>query len=91
VLAKPMHHPTNNELDAYLNAPVEDIDDALKWWQQQCATYPHLLHMVLDYLTIPGMYICILIYHSLIVFAATSVDVEHVFSCGRLLLSHICS
>jgi hypothetical protein len=23
--------------------------------------------------------------------SATSVDIEHIFSCGRLLLSHVCS
>ncbi|KIK82194.1 hypothetical protein PAXRUDRAFT_154329, partial [Paxillus rubicundulus Ve08.2h10] len=37
--------------------------------------YPHLSHMALDYLTIP----------------ATSVDVERLFSHGRLLLTHVCS
>ncbi|KIK31980.1 hypothetical protein CY34DRAFT_102417, partial [Suillus luteus UH-Slu-Lm8-n1] len=35
--------------------------------------YPYLSCMALDYLTIP----------------ATSVDIEHLFSCGRLLLSHV--
>jgi hypothetical protein len=45
--------------------------------------------MALDYLTIPGTYICILIYHSLIVFAATSVNVKRVFSRGHLLLLHV--
>ncbi|KIK40536.1 hypothetical protein CY34DRAFT_13654 [Suillus luteus UH-Slu-Lm8-n1] len=72
-LAKPRHHPTNNELNAYLNTPIEDVDHALKWWQQRCTTYPHLSRVVLDYLTIP----------------ATSVNVERVFSCGHLLLSHV--
>ncbi|KIM58405.1 hypothetical protein SCLCIDRAFT_70127, partial [Scleroderma citrinum Foug A] len=37
--------------------------------------YPCLSRMVLDYLSVP----------------ATSINVEHLFSCGRLLLSHICS
>ncbi|KDQ56487.1 hypothetical protein JAAARDRAFT_132812, partial [Jaapia argillacea MUCL 33604] len=35
--------------------------------------YPTLSHMALDYLSVP----------------ATSVDVERIFSCGRLLLSHV--
>ncbi|KIK33146.1 hypothetical protein CY34DRAFT_100124 [Suillus luteus UH-Slu-Lm8-n1] len=38
-------------------------------------TFPRLSRMALDYLTIP----------------ATSVDVEHIFSCGRLILSHVCN
>ncbi|KIM66070.1 hypothetical protein SCLCIDRAFT_111557, partial [Scleroderma citrinum Foug A] len=35
--------------------------------------YPCLSCMALDYLTIP----------------ATSIDIEHLFSCGHLLLSHV--
>ncbi|KIK80454.1 hypothetical protein PAXRUDRAFT_43606, partial [Paxillus rubicundulus Ve08.2h10] len=37
--------------------------------------YPHLSRMALDYLTIPAM----------------SVNVERLFSCGCLLLLHVCS
>ncbi|KIK77117.1 hypothetical protein PAXRUDRAFT_167768 [Paxillus rubicundulus Ve08.2h10] len=37
--------------------------------------YPHLSWMALDYLSIP----------------ATSIDVECLFSCGHLILSHTCS
>ncbi|KIJ09043.1 hypothetical protein PAXINDRAFT_88030, partial [Paxillus involutus ATCC 200175] len=50
-----------------------DIDNVLKWWLRQAKTYLHLSRMALDYLTIP----------------ATSVDVEHIFSRGQLLLSHV--
>ncbi|EMD31756.1 hypothetical protein CERSUDRAFT_59454, partial [Gelatoporia subvermispora B] len=38
-----------------------------------CKIYPHLSRMVLDYLSIPP----------------TSVEVECIFSCRRLLLSHV--
>jgi len=45
----------HDELDAYLASGVEDISNALKWWHENRATYPHLSHMTLDYLAIPGM------------------------------------
>jgi hypothetical protein len=55
--------------------------------------YPRLHRMALDYLTIPG------VYHmqsstnsgliSLVWKLATSVDVERVFSQGRIVLSHL--
>src|SRR5712672_2897994 len=52
--------------------------------------YPHLSRMALDYLSIPGMcslnMSCVL---DLTTPTATSVDVEHIFSKGRLLLSHV--
>jgi len=48
-----------NELDMYLTIGVEDIASggALKWWHNHCSTYPCLLHIVLDYLTIPGKHL----------------------------------
>ncbi|PPQ90517.1 hypothetical protein CVT25_014406 [Psilocybe cyanescens] len=49
------------------------LQDALSWWASKTNIYPRLLRMALDYLSIP----------------ATSVDVECVFSCGRILLSHL--
>ncbi|KIM54667.1 hypothetical protein SCLCIDRAFT_136230, partial [Scleroderma citrinum Foug A] len=51
------------------------VTDLLDWWCKHHCTYPQLSHMALDYLTIP----------------ATSIDVEWLFSRGRLLLSHVCS
>ncbi|OJA12661.1 hypothetical protein AZE42_13159 [Rhizopogon vesiculosus] len=63
-----------NELDRYLSADVENITaNAIAWWHERHASYPHLSRMAMDYLTIP----------------ATSVDVEHLFSHGRLLLTHV--
>jgi hypothetical protein len=45
--------------------------------------------MALDYLTIPGECSCASWYRYLIVCSATSVDVERIFSRGRLILSHV--
>ena len=49
--------------------------------------------MALDYLTIPGMYLKLCSTTALltffILFIATSVAVERVFSQGRILLSHL--
>lgn len=44
-----------DELDHYLSAPLEDVKDAIAWWQQNRLIYPRLSRMALDYLTIPGM------------------------------------
>ena len=43
------------ELERYLAIPAEDTDDPLLWWAECRALYPCLLHMALDYLSIPGM------------------------------------
>ncbi|KIL55688.1 hypothetical protein M378DRAFT_90563, partial [Amanita muscaria Koide BX008] len=45
----------------------------IAWWHGRRSVYPRLSRMALDYLTIP----------------ATSVDVERLFSWGRILLSHL--
>ncbi|KAF5329839.1 hypothetical protein D9611_013421 [Ephemerocybe angulata] len=65
-----------SEIDHYL---VRDVDskcvDALAWWAtpENKCRYPRLSRMALDYLSIP----------------ATSVEVERVFSRGRILISHL--
>ncbi|KAJ3002262.1 hypothetical protein NUW54_g5941 [Trametes sanguinea] len=62
-----------DELDAYLKAEPEDITNPFQWWYRRRRVYPRLARMAMDYLSIP----------------ATSVDVERVFSRGRLLLPHV--
>ncbi|THH29708.1 hypothetical protein EUX98_g4489 [Antrodiella citrinella] len=65
-----------HELDIYLQERLADIpasDDALLWWYDRRSVFPRLSRMARDFLTIP----------------ATSVDVERIFSKGRLLLSHV--
>ncbi|KIK33085.1 hypothetical protein CY34DRAFT_100246 [Suillus luteus UH-Slu-Lm8-n1] len=52
---------------------VEHVTNPIAWWQERCKSFPCLSHMAIDYLTIP----------------ATSVDVERLFSRGRLILSHV--
>ncbi|GLB44048.1 hypothetical protein LshimejAT787_1502320 [Lyophyllum shimeji] len=71
-LAPPAQADLRDELDRYLSTDVEKTDDVILWWVERRAMYPRLSRMALDYLTIP----------------ATSVEVERVFSRGRLLLSH---
>ena len=82
-----------DEVERYLAAPLETPADPLVWWHERRTLYPNLSRMALDYLTIPGTstpcYICTSnksnqsLNHQ-----ATSVNVERVFSLGRLLLSH---
>ena len=64
----------------------------LLWWTEHKATYPNRSRMALDYLSILSMYpfTSEIDRHADSCFAAaTSTDVERVFSQGRLLLSHI--
>jgi hypothetical protein len=93
-LSAPLKSDLHDELDHYLSTDPEHVRDAIAWWYEKRLVYPRLHRMALDYLTIPGKFIYFssssqiyLIYQLL----ATSVDVERVFSQGRLLLSHICS
>jgi len=44
----------SSELDEYLWKPAENTKQPLKWWIANWHTYPHLHHMALDYLSIPG-------------------------------------
>ena len=80
-----------DELDRYLSTDPEHVLDVLVWWYEHKGTYPRLSRMALDYLSIPGEFFIkectsVLLNKGLV---ATSVDVERVFSQGRLLLSHV--
>ncbi|KIK91312.1 hypothetical protein PAXRUDRAFT_13847 [Paxillus rubicundulus Ve08.2h10] len=63
-LAPPKSSDLGSKLKHYLCTDVEHVTNAVAWWHKQCAVYPGLSHMALDYLTIP----------------ATSINVEHLFS-----------
>ena len=92
-LSAPEQHELCNELDRYLNTDPEAVGDVLMWWHKHHAMYPYLSCMELDYLMIPDVFfnssdtsvssgVCFLL--------ATSVDLEWIFSCGHLVLSHVC-
>ncbi|KIL54124.1 hypothetical protein M378DRAFT_60186, partial [Amanita muscaria Koide BX008] len=65
---------TVDEVTAYLQTDVAvNETDPLRWWYEQQHLYPGLSRMARDYHSIP----------------ATSVDVERIFSGGRMLLSYL--
>jgi hypothetical protein len=47
--------PHASEIQEYLNHPIKNIKDPLRWWVDNKNVYPNLHCMVLDYLSIPGM------------------------------------
>ena len=63
----------SNELRRYLESEPEHVKDAIAWWHEHRATYPHLSCIAIDYQTIP----------------ATLIEVERLFSHGRLVISHV--
>jgi len=46
-----------SELEEFLQKPVENVKDPLKWWVANHHVYLNLYHMALDYLSIPGKFI----------------------------------
>ena len=43
------------KLGHYLkSARVKNVKDPLKWWIMNCASYPRLSRMAIDFLVIPG-------------------------------------
>ena len=81
---------TLDELQCYLAVDVKDVKDALMWWHERRGSFPGLSRMARDYLSIPGEQFEIL-HLSKVLNApiATSVDVERVFSRGRLVLPYV--
>ena len=80
-----------DELKVYLEAPPVKIkpDGVISWWYENMGRFPHLSRMALDHLTIPGKLSALYPAEILTVSPATSVNVERVFSQGRILLSHV--
>ncbi|KAF7763751.1 hypothetical protein Agabi119p4_8288 [Agaricus bisporus var. burnettii] len=61
------------EVLKYMDNGQEKTFTPLEWWVNHRSTYPRLSRMALDYLSVPP----------------TSVDVERVFSKGRMVLSYL--
>ena len=80
----------SDELKVYLEQDREHVQDVLGWWKKKHAEFPRLSQMAIDYHCVPGkfFYLQPLFAHKMMILA-TSVDVERVFSKGRILLSHI--
>jgi hypothetical protein len=88
-LAEPKRSEKRDELTAFLSTDPEYVDNVTAWWLSKRAIYPRLSQMALDYLTIPGEYFAFNSCLATEILLATSVDVERVFSRGRLILSHV--
>ena len=79
-----------SKINQYLSTDIEHVTDPLAWWHERRGRCPQLLRMALDYLTIPGEFLLDpLTFFLTNIFTATSIDVERLFSTGRLLLSHV--
>jgi hypothetical protein len=50
----PMSSELYNELDRYMAADIEDVQDPLLWWCERRRAFPYLSIMARDYLSIPG-------------------------------------
>jgi len=46
--------PHASEIQGYLNLPVKNMKDPLRWWVNNNFVYPNLHCMALDYLSVPG-------------------------------------
>jgi hypothetical protein len=51
---------SDDEIQCYLAADVEDVKDGLMWWHEQRAKFPRLSRMARDYLSIPGKVLIVL-------------------------------
>lgn len=92
-LAPPNSTDLGDELDRCLCTDVEHVTNPLAWWYKWHAVYPCLSCMALDYLTIPGecCTCCQYDFSSLMIFSATSINIEQLFSRGCLIGTHTCS
>ena len=48
---------SDDELQRYLAADIEDVKDGLMWWHERRAMFPQLSCMACNYLSIPGEYL----------------------------------
>lgn len=60
--AKPAADESDDEIQRYLDAKTEEVENPLASWQARSELYPRLHRMALDYLSIPGKYMIFSIY-----------------------------
>ena len=48
---------TDDKLQCYLVADIEDVKDGLLWWNKRHTIFPRLSHMAHGYLSIPGEFL----------------------------------
>lgn len=87
----PTSFSDDDELQRYLATDVEDVKDGLMWWYDKRAIFPRLSRMARGYLSIPGEYLVLSYFSSVLkhLSIATTVDVERVFSRARLILPYV--
>jgi len=79
-----------DELTRYLSTDPEQVIDVLQWWMKCKMTYPiYREWLLIIYLSLVVLCLHYIMTSAYTNFAATSTDVECVFSCSRLLLSHV--
>lgn len=54
----------SSEFNEYLQKPIKNVKEPLKWWVANCYVYPNLFRMALDYLSIPGIFLIHLFFFS---------------------------
>jgi hypothetical protein len=81
-----------DKISHYLFSAVEDVknEDVLMWWHEHKHVFPHLYRMALDYHSVPCKFVLLFFLACILTSKlGTSVEVERVFSQGRLLLPYI--
>ena len=53
-VSAPVTSRLKDELELYLECPVENVKNTFEWWVKNCTVYLRLSRMALDYLSIPG-------------------------------------
>ena len=79
-LSAPLKSDLRDELDRYLSTDPEHVTDAIAWWYEKHSIYPHLHHMALDYLTIPGVFL----YYFIIIISIDKYYLSYTFAAGFL-------
>ena len=78
-----------HELDKYLLKSVEKVCDLVAWWWDHQHSYPTLLKMAFNYLSVPHKFCASIMVYCWVLTSlipATSTAVECVFSQGQQLL-----